>query len=128
MGVAKERSDYKITRKWWKFWKIDTLEFNIHTRYEDAYEEVEKKLFNGSQFSMELSNWVKDDIREQLKSRIITYPNLVRKAKTLKVNFRTSYMGLPSSDSMNFYMHGDIYFDSDDAIKRQRLLDKLGIT
>jgi hypothetical protein len=77
---------------------------------------------------MELSNWVKDDIREQLKSRIITYPNLVRKAKTLKVNFRTSYMGLPSSDSMNFYMHGDIYFDSDDAIKRQRLLDKLGIT
>jgi hypothetical protein len=128
MGVAKERSDYKITRKWWKFWEIDTLEFNIHTRYEDAYEGVEKKLPNGSQFSMELLNWVKDDIREQLKSRIITYPNLVRKAKTLKVNFRTSYMGLPSSDSMNFYMHGDIYFDSDDAIKRQRLLDKLGIT
>ena len=45
MGVTKiERKDYKIIRySFWNFWKIDRLEFNLPTRYEDAYEEVEKK-------------------------------------------------------------------------------------
>jgi hypothetical protein len=74
MGVTKvEVKDYTITRySFWKFWQVDELEFNLPTRYEGAYVEVEKKLINGSQISMELVDWVKDDIREQLKSRIIT--------------------------------------------------------
>ena len=129
MGVTKkEVKDYTITRySFWKFWEVDELEFNLPTRYEGAYEEVEKKLINGSQISMELTNWVKDDIREQLKSRIITYPDLVTKAKKLSVRFHTREYGQYYTASMPFYMKGDIYFDCDESIKRDRLLSKLGI-
>jgi hypothetical protein len=129
MGVTKkEVKDYTITRySFWKFWEIDELEFNLPTRYEDAYEEVEKKFINGSQISMELADWVKDDIREQLKSRIITYPHLVTKAKKLSVRFHTRVYNQYYVDRMPFYMKGDIYFDCDDAIKRDKLLSKLGI-
>ena len=129
MGVTKvEVKDYTITRNsFWKFWEIDELEFNLPTRYEGAYEEVEKKLINGSQISMELVDWVKDDIREQLKSRIITYPDLVRKAKKFSVKFQTREYGQYYTTSMSFYMKGDIYFDCDEAIKRDKLLSKLGI-
>jgi hypothetical protein len=129
MGVTKkEVKDYTITRySFWKFWDIDELEFNLPTRYEDAYEEVEKKFINGSQISMELADWVKDDIREQLKSRIITYPHLVTKAKKLSVRFHTRVYNQYYVDRMPFYMKGDIYFDCDEAIRRDRLLSKLGI-
>jgi hypothetical protein len=129
MGVTKkEVKDYTITRySWWKFWQIDELEFNLPTRYEDAYEEVERKLINGSEISMELADWVKDDLREQLKWRIITYPHLVTKAKKLSVKFRTREYGQYYTASMPFYMKGDIYFDCDEAIKRDKLLSKLGI-
>jgi len=128
MGHIKEVKDYTITRySFWKFWDIDELEFNLPTRYEDAYEEIEKKLINGSQISMELADWVKDDLREQLKSRIITYPHLVTKAKKLSVRFHTRVYNQYYVDRMPFYMKGDIYFDCDEAIKRDKLLSKLGI-
>jgi hypothetical protein len=129
MGVTKvEVKDYTITRNsFWKFWQVDELEFNLPTRYEEAYVEVEKKLINGSQISMELADWVKDDIREQLKSRIITYPDLVSKAKKLSVRFHTKEYHQYYVTSMPFYMKGDIYFDCDEAIRRDKLLSKLGI-
>jgi hypothetical protein len=129
MVYIKEYKDYKIYRSsWWKFWEIDELEFNLPTRYEDAYEEVEKKLINGSQISMELMDWVKDDIREQLVTRIITYGKLANKAKRLSVKFRTREIHQFYKDGMDFYVRdGGIYFDCDEAIKRERLLNKLGI-
>jgi hypothetical protein len=129
MGVTKkEVKDYTITRNsFWKFWEVDELEFNLPSRYEDAYVEVEKKMIDGSQISMELADWVKDDIREQLKSRIITYPHLVTKAKKLSVRFHTRVYNQYYVDRMPFYMKGDIYFDCDEAIRRDKLLSKLGI-
>lgn len=129
MGVQKEYKDYKIYRSsWWRFWEVDRLEFSLPTRYEDAYEEVEKKLINGTSYSMELSSWVIEDVREQLATRVFTYEKLAKKAKRLSVKFGTRESSQYYTDSMNFYIIDDsIYFDSDDAIKRERLLKKLGI-
>jgi len=129
MGYIKEYKDYKIYRSsWWKFWEIDELEFNLPTRYEDAYQEVEKKMINGSQISMELRSWVIEDVRDQLVNRIVTYGKLAKKAKKLSVKFSTSEHHQFYKDGMDFYVRdGGIYFDSDDAIKRERLLNKLGI-
>lgn len=125
----KEYKDYKIVRhSWWKFWQIDELEFTLSTRYQDAYEEVEKKLLNGTEWSMVLSSWVIEDIREQLAISVSTYSKLVKKAKKLSVRFHTSESGQRFIDCMDFYViDGGVYFDSDDAIKRERLLKKLGI-
>lgn len=129
MGVQKEYKDYKIYRSsWWKFWEIDSLEFNLPTRYEDAYQEVEKKLINGTSYSMELRSWVIEDVREQLVTRIVTYGKLTKKAKKLSVKFHTRDSGQFYTDGMDFYLRGEeIYFDLDDAIKREKLLNKLGI-
>lgn len=129
MGYIKEYKDYKIYRSsWWKFWEIDELEFNLPTRYEDAYQEVEKKLINGTSYSMELMSWVIEDVREQLVTRIITYGKLANKAKRLSVKFRTREIHQFYKDGMDFYVRdGGIYFDSDNAIKREKLLSKLGI-
>ena len=128
MGYKKEYKDYIVTRKtWWKFWQVDSLTFILPTNYNDAYEEVERKTMNGHTWSMELMDWVKDDVREQLKSRIITYPDLVTKAKNHSVQFGTGYNGQRFTETMKFYLRGDIYFDSDEAIKREKLLNKLGI-
>lgn len=129
MGVTKvEVKDYTITRySFWKFWRVDELEFNLPKSYTDAYEEVERKTMNGRTWSMELMDWVKDDIRNQLSCMIIIYPDLVTKAKKLKVRFRSWY-GNSTITSMNFYIiSGDIYFDSDEMVKREKLLNKLGI-
>ena len=125
----KEYKDYKIVRhSWWKFWQVDELEFTLSTRYQDAYEEVEKKLLNGTEWSMVLSSWVIEDIREQLAISVSTYSKLVKKTKNLSVRFHTSESGQRFIDCMNFYViDGGVYFDSDDAIKRERLLNKLGI-
>jgi hypothetical protein len=144
----KEYKDYKIYRSsWWKFWQVDCLEFNLPTRYENAYEEVEKKLINGSRLSMELSSWVIEDIREQLVTRVVIYGKLAKKAKKLSVKFHTRESGQLAkkakklsvkfhtresgqyyTDGMDFYLRGeDIYFDIDNAIKREKLLSKLGI-
>ena len=125
----KEYKDYKIVRhSWWKFWQIDELEFTLSTRYQDAYEEVEKKLLNGTEWSMVLSSWVIEDIREQLAISVSTYSKLVKKTKNLSVRFHTSESGQRFIDCMNFYViDGGVYFDSDDAIKREKLLNKLGI-
>ena len=129
MGYIKEYKDYKIYRSsWWKFWEIDSLEFNLPSRYEDAYQEVEKKLINGTSYSMELMSWVIEDVREQLVTRIVTYGKLTKKAKKLSVKFHTRDSGQYYTDGMDFYLRGEeIYFDSDDAIKREKLLSKLGI-
>lgn len=129
MGAQKEYKDYKIVcNSWWKFWQIDQLEFTLSTRYEDAYEEVEKKLINGSSYSMELSSWVIEDIREQLASRVFTYEKPVKKAKRLSVKFNTRESSQYFTNTMDFYIiDGGIYFDSDEAIKREKLLSKLGI-
>lgn len=129
MGVQKEYKDYKIYRSsWWRFWEVDSLEFSLPTRYEDAYEEVEKKLINGKSYSMELRQWVIDDVREQLATRVFTYGKLVKKAKKLSVNFNTRDSGQFFIDGMDFYLRGEeIYFDCDDVIKREKLLNKLGI-
>ena len=127
MGYIKEYKDYKIYRSsWWKFWEIDSLEFNLPTRYEDAYQEVEKKLINGTSYSMELMSWVIEDVREQLVTRIVTYEKLAKKAKKLSIKFHTRESGQYYTDGMNFYIiDNEIYFDSDDAIKRERLLSKI---
>ena len=129
MGVQKEYKDYTISRSsWWKFWEVDGLEFTLPTRYEDAYQEVEKKLINGSSYSMELRSWVIEDVREQLSMRIVTYGKLAKKAKKLSVKFHTRESSQFYTDGMDFYIRGEgIYFDSDNAIKRENLLSKLGI-
>ena len=129
MGYIKEYKDYKIYRSsWWKFWEIDSLEFTLPTRYEDAYQEVEKKLINGTSYSIELMSWVIEDVREQLATRIVTYGKLAKKAKKLSVKFHTRDSGQFYIDVMDFYLRGEeIYFDSDNAIKREKLLSKLGI-
>lgn len=125
-----ETKDYKIIRNsFWKFWEIDELEFNLPTMYSDAYKEIEKKLINGTSYSMELKRWVIKDIREQLSTLVFTYSKLVSKSKILRVNYETCYDTIMESrNSMNFYFRdGEIYFDFDDAIKREKLLNKLGI-
>jgi hypothetical protein len=129
MGYIKEYKDYKIYRSsWWRFWEIDHLEFQLPTRYEDAYEEVEKKLINGTSYSIELMSWVIEDVREQLVTRIVTYGKLANKAKKLSVKFHTRDSGQYYTDGMDFYLRGEeIYFDFDNAIKREKLLSKLGI-
>jgi hypothetical protein len=130
MGVTKkEVKDYTITRSsWWRFWEVDCLEFQLPTRYEDAYEEVEKKMINGSQISMELRSWVIEDVRDQLVNRIVTYGKLAKKSKKLSVKFHTRDSGQFYTDGMDFYLRGEeIYFDFDNAIKREKLLSKLGI-
>jgi hypothetical protein len=135
MGVTKvEVKDYTITRySFWKFWQVDELEFRLQTRYGktrygNPYEEVKRKTMDGrTYYSMELMDWVKDDIRKQLKSRIITYPDLVTKAKLLKVRFYTNNSTWTTS-TMDFYIRsGGIHFASDKMVKRERLLEQLGI-
>lgn len=131
MGVTKiERKDYKIIRySFWNFWKIDRLEFNLPTRYEDAYEEVEKKLVDGGRScSMELKKYVIEDVRDQLAIKIVTYGKLTKKAKKLSVNFQTREHNQYYTDGLDFYIiNGDIYFECDESIKREKLLSKLGI-
>ena len=129
MGHIKEYKDYKILRNsWWRFWEVDELEFNLPSRYEEAYEEVEKKLINGTSYSIELMSWVIEDVREQLVTRIVTYGKLAKKAKKLSVKFHTRDSGQFYTDGMDFYLRGEeIYFDFDNAIKREKLLSKLGI-
>ena len=134
-----ERKGYKIIRySFLKFWLIDTLEFNLPSRYLNAYEEVEKKLYlqslDGSYtsintWSTNLKSYVVEDIRQQLSAKILNHEKLVKKAKRLIVNFDTkennSYY---QSNSMNFYIiDGVIYFDSDKVIKREKILNQLGI-
>jgi hypothetical protein len=126
--IKKHNKGYAVYRKyWWMFWQVDTLEFRLPTRYQDAYEEVERSTMNGSCLTHELMNWVKKDIREQLKSKILDCPDLVAKAKRLTVQFRSSQHGQNYTETMEFYLRGDIYFDSDEAIKRDKILSELGI-
>ena len=85
MGVQKE-GKHKIYRcktyrnSWWKFWKIDHLEFELPTRYDNAYKEVIRKTMNSETYSMMLKSWVIEDVREQLLVRIVDYDKLVKKA------------------------------------------------
>lgn len=124
-----KKKPYSIFRySWWKFWRIDVLEFTLPTAYQEAYEEVERKTLTGSEYSMELSNWVKDDIREQLIDLVLEHQEVTINARKLHVRFRTTEHGQQYIDGMDFYLRdGGIYFDSDEAIKREKLLNKLGI-
>jgi hypothetical protein len=73
-------------------------------------------------------SWVIEDVREQLVTRIVTYGKLANKAKKLSVKFHTRDSGQFYTDGMDFYLRGEeIYFDFDNAIKREKLLSKLGI-
>ena len=75
---------------------------------------------------MELRSWVIEDVREQLATRIVTYEKLAKKAKKLSVKFHTRDSCQYYTDGMNFYLIGDeIYFDSDNAIKREKLLNQI---
>ena len=130
MGVTKiQNSDYKITRySFWKFWVIDELEFALPTRYSDAYQEVEKKLPNSTSYSIELRPWVIEDIREQLSNKVHKYHKLVSRSKKLRVDFRTTQDFQFYNNLIDFYyIDGEIYFDSDESIKREKILNKLGI-
>jgi hypothetical protein len=134
-----EKKGYKIIRySFWKFWTIDRLEFSLPSRYLNAYEEVEKKLYlessvDGSYtsintWSTNLKSCVIEDIREQLSARVLNHEKLVKKAKKLSVNFLTKENNNYYIDDLNFYIiDGGIYFDSDEAIKREKILNKLGI-
>lgn len=127
--VKKEYKDYKIHRnKWWRFWQIDRLEFTLYTRYQDAYQEVETKTLKETTYSWELMDWVIKDVREQLEPKVKKSLKLVKKAKSLKVKFRSSELTHHSITTLDFYyIDGYIYFDSDESIKRERILNKLGI-
>ena len=132
MGVQKQKHKIYICKtyrnSWWKFWKIDHLEFELLTRYDNAYKEVIRKTINGKTYSMELNSWVVEDVREKLLVRIKTYSKLVKKAKKLSVKFSTKDSGLLYTDGMDFYIkEGGIYFDSDVSIKRDNILNQLGI-
>jgi hypothetical protein len=70
MGFTKSnlKKDYiRIKRKWWNFWKFEELTIFISKRYDDAWKEVVTKQNGSSSWSLELEDWVKDDIRQKLK-------------------------------------------------------------
>lgn len=129
MAFVKQYKDYKIVRySWWKFWEIDRLEFLLPSVYQDAYEEVQVKTFNGFASMFELKSFVIEDVRQQLAQRIKTYEELTLKAKKLSVKIHTNESGQRYYDGLQFYIrNGEVYFDTDNAIKREKLLNKLGI-
>ena len=125
-----EFKDYKIIRySFWKFWRIDRLEFSLPSRYTDAYVEIEKKLVEGGRsYSMELRKSVIEDVRYQLSMLVEIYQKKVSKAKKLSVNFQTRENHQYYIDGLDFYIiDGEIYFECDESIKREKLLSKLGI-
>ena len=72
--------------------------------------------------------YVIKDVREQLAIKIVTYGKLTKKAKKLSVNFQTREHHQYYIDGLDFYIiNGDIYFECDESIKREKLLSKLGI-
>lgn len=119
-----EKKGYKIIRySFWKFWTIDRLDFSLPSRYLNAYE-----LGVYPDWSTNLKSCVIEDIREQLSSRVLNHEKLVKKAKKLSVSFVTKENNNYYIDDLNFYIiDGGIYFDSDEAIKREKILNKLGI-
>jgi hypothetical protein len=131
MGVTTiEFKDYKIIRySFWKFWRIDRLEFSLPSRYTDAYVEIEKKLVEGGRsYSMELRKSFIEDVRYQLSMLVEIYQKKVSKAKKLSVNFQTRENHQYYIDGLDFYIiDGEIYFECDESIKREKLLSKLGI-
>jgi predicted metal-dependent hydrolase len=129
MGFIKKQNQegIKTIRKWWKFWENEEVTIFIPTRYDDAWKEVEIKKGNQTTWSLELEDWVKEDIRGQLEIKCQNYLNKIKRSKKLKVNFYT-WRSISAVISMDFYyIDGEIYFDSDKSLKRQKILDKIGI-
>jgi hypothetical protein len=77
---------------------------------------------------MELRKSVIEDVRDQLSMLVEIYQKKVSKAKKLSVNFQTRENHQYYIDGLDFYIiDGEIYFECDESIKREKLLSKLGI-
>ena len=129
MGFLKKQNQegVRIIRKWWKFWENEELSIFIPTRYDDAWKEVETKEGNKTTWSLKLEDWVVEDIRSQLEIRCQNNLSKIKKSKKLTVRFYT-WRSISSNIIMDFYyIDGLIYFDSDKSLKRQKILDKIGI-
>lgn len=139
-----------IRSRWWKFWQIDLVIVNLPTSYRDAYYEVEKSGIIYSEVGMpcgkssstwwELKDWVKEDIRSQLSGFLISkklwesYGEKILASKKLQVkfgawdNFAHAVFDDEDADTLDFYIRGgEIYFDSDLVIKREKVLERIGI-
>ncbi len=128
MGVIKQNKEgVKITRKWWKFWEIQELNVYIPSRYDDAWEDIEKRNGNTTTCTIELKDWVKEDVRDQLKIKCQENLSKIKRSKKLTVNFYT-WRNISSNVVMGFYyIDGEVYFDSDKSLKRHKILNKIGI-
>jgi hypothetical protein len=117
----KEYKCYTIHRySWWKFWQIDLLSINLPSCYSDAYEPKDD--------SEVLMDWVKKDVLEQLTMLVGKYQKLLKKAKKLEVKFYTTYCAQKYVDGIYFYIDGgDIFLYDDVAIRRNSILESLGI-
>lgn len=149
----KKYKGYRVIRySWWRFWDIDDLEFSLSSKYMDAYEEETRELKSWvvedvrEQLGVLLHSvgFFNSDLRCRCslckpnlnhfisfiipKSDHNMLNKLVSKAKKLSVNIHTKEYGQFYTDFLNFYIiDGVIYFDSDVSIKREKLLNRLGI-
>ena len=138
----------KVLRKWWRFWQIDLIVVGLATTYNDAYQEVENSqilysesgepIGRTSTISWELKESVKEDIRSQLSTFLISqslwnsYGKKMMCSKKLAVKFYENLgydnMATWGPTQLPFYIRdGKIYFDSDLSIKREKVLEELGI-
>jgi len=149
----KKYKGYRVIRySWWRFWDIDDLEFSLSSKYMDAYEEETRELKSWvvedvrEQLGVLLHSvgFFNSDLRCRCslckpnmnygtsfiipKSGHNMLNKLVSKAKKLSVRIHTKEYGQFYTDFLNFYIiDGVIYFDSDVSIKREKLLNRLGI-
>jgi len=131
MYIRKYKNCKIIRYSWWRFWTIDDLEFNLPQSYMDAFEDVRDVGCD------DYKSWVLEDIREKLELLLINtelncvvmyYEKLVSRTKKLSVRIHTLEYGQSYFDFLNFYIiDGAIYFDSDVSVRREKLLNKLGI-
>ena len=149
----KKYKGYRVIRySWWRFWDIDDLEFSLSSKYMDAYEEETRELKSWVvedvreklEVLLHSVGFFNSDLRcrcslckpnlNHVTSFIIPkrghnmLNKLVSKAKKLSVRIHTKEYGQFYTDFLNFYIiDGVIYFDSDVSIKREKLLNRLGI-
>jgi len=130
MGFTKSnlKKDYvRIKRKWWNFWKFEELAIFISKRYDDAWKEVVITKNGSPSWGLELEDWVKDDIRQKLKSKCLKHHKYIKRSKKLIVEFYT-WRSIQFSIKMEFHYHdGEIYLNNDKSLKRQKILESIGI-
>lgn len=117
---------YKITRNKFFFCIIDEIVFSIPTVYSDPYDEILEKTINGERWMLKVSNWVIEDLRQQLKDGILINNEII-KSKKLSVRFLINQHGVESEKIQFYIINGDIYFESDSIIRRNNILEYLGI-